>query len=148
MGAAVFAGAVVLVGFEWKPLAVLWGTGVGIAVFGVATWIGEVAAQVPRSRYVVELPGDVELDRPYRLRPLWLLVVLAICVGGTWLADRWDLGAAFVPGQLAGSAAAYFLGAALVARWEWVHGKRVITSERRHRDETEVFAQQRPPVGG
>jgi hypothetical protein len=33
-----------------------------------------------------------------------------------WLADRWEMGALFVPGQLAGAAAAYLAGAALIAR--------------------------------
>jgi hypothetical protein len=148
MGVTILAVAVVLVVFDWALSRVLWGTGVGIAVFGVATWFGEVAAQVPSSGQVPELPIDAEVDRPFRFRAPWLLAALAACLGAAWLEDQWGLGAALVPGQLAGSAAANFFGAALVARWERAHGMRVVSSARRDGEDTELFAQERPLISG
>jgi hypothetical protein len=148
MGATIFAVAVVLVGVDWKALAVLWGTGVGIAVFGVATWFREVAPQVPSSGEVPELPIDAEVDRPFRFRAAWLLAGMATCLGAVWLEDHWGLGAALIPGQLAGSAVANLFGAALVARWERRHGMRVVSSERRDGDDTDLFAQQPPLISG
>jgi hypothetical protein len=144
--AAVFGAAVVLVGFDWSPAKVLGGTVIGAAVFGVVAWITQVSPQVPGSRDVPELPPDAELERPYGFNARWLPVGLALIVGGAWVADRWDLGAMFIPGPLGGSAAANFIGAALVARWERVHGMRVVNSEQRDREDTELFAQQPPLI--
>jgi hypothetical protein len=146
--AAVFGAAVVLVGFESEPLSVLGGTAIGAAVFGVVAWITQVSPQVPGSRDVPELPPDAELERPYGFNPRRLPVALGLIVGAAWLEDRWGAGAAFIPGALVGSAAANLLGAALVARWERAHGLRVVNSEQRDREDTELFAQQPPLISG
>jgi hypothetical protein len=51
-----------------------------------------------------------------------LLLLLPVLVGLAWLADRWELGAFFIPGQYAGYAVADLVGVVLVGRWENRHG--------------------------
>lgn len=53
----------------------------------------------------------------------WAPVILALAYG----ADAFGLGAFFVPGQVAGFAAASAAEAALAARWQRRHGRRLLT---------------------
>ena len=62
-----------------------------------------------------------------------------VILGLAWLADRWNLGAFFVPGQILGCATAQLLGAALVARWERTHSSRVMVSAR-PRESDDLYA--------
>ena len=55
-----------------------------------------------------------------------VLLLVPFVVGFAWLADWWDLGGLFVPGQMAGTAAMQLAGAELVRRWERAHGQQVV----------------------
>ena len=57
-----------------------------------------------------------------------MILVVPLCAGLAWLADRWDLGAVFVPGQFLGVAAANVVGVVLVGHWERRHGRRAVAA--------------------
>ena len=60
--------------------------------------------------------------------------------GLAWLADRWDMGALFVPGQFVGYACASTLGALVVARWERRAGRRVLYDSSFEDDRPDLYA--------
>jgi hypothetical protein len=66
-------------------------------------------------------------------------------VGLAWVADRFDLGAVFVPGQMAGYAVAYLVGFVLVRRWQRAHATQVLIGW--GSGGPELYAAERPSNG-
>ena len=124
LAAALLGVAIVLGVFDWPVCEVVFGSLIGSVVFGAAAWWGRCATRC-RGRQRC-LPAGAAVTRRVRPKARLVLLVVPLVVGFAWLADRWDLGAFFVPGQLAGTAAAYLAGAALVRRWERAHGRQVV----------------------
>jgi hypothetical protein len=126
--AAVGSAVVVVVVFHWTMLHVLAGTTVGVAVWGGIGFFTEVRHEIPRAASLPAAPADAQVEPAFRFHAS-VLLVLPLIFGLAWLADRWDLGAMFVPGQLAGMAAVNLLGAALVGRWQRAHRSRVLSRQ-------------------
>jgi hypothetical protein len=120
---AVGLGALVLAVFDWQLREVLYGTALGVLVWGAFAGF-EVRKEVPSSESLPLAPAGAKLERSFSLRRV--VLVLPLFVALAWFADRVDLGAVFVPGQLAGSAVAKLVGAFLVRRWERAHRTRVL----------------------
>lgn len=125
---ALIAAAVVLGVFAWDPSAVAAGTGAGVVIWGALEYFTAIRPRLPTGA-LATAPADAAWERStagglMRLAPRLLLVV-PLCLGLAWLADRTDLGSVFVPGQFAGYAAASLLGAWQVRRWEHEHRIRV-----------------------
>jgi hypothetical protein len=124
---AVFAGALVLAWLDWSVREVVLGTATGAFLWGSFYFFIEVRQCVPEGSALLSAPADAVFDERDWLRSaraaLW---VLPLCVGLAWLADRWDLGGVFVPGQFAGVVAAKLAGVILVSRWEREHGDCVL----------------------
>jgi hypothetical protein len=133
--------AVVVVGFDWGLDDMVGGTLVGIAVFGAVKYGTETRHAVPHGS-LLEAPPGIE-PRPAAVTAsgaLILVMALALCVPLAWLADRWDLGAVFIPGQMAGYAAADLLSAALIGRWERTNGRRVLVDPDEYGSEVRPYA--------
>ena len=135
---AIGSGVVVVDVFHWQTLDVLAGAALGAIVWGGLGFFTVVRHEIPRAASLPAAPFDAEVEPAFQFRA-GLLLALPLTFGLAWLADRWDLGAMLVPGQLAGVAAVNLLGAALVARWQRTHGSRVLA---RHSgaDEPELYA--------
>lgn len=129
---AVVSGAVAIAGLDWRAADVAIGASVGAPFWGIAYSLG-IRELVPRDR-LLAAPQHADVDLDDRLdawprtllRTLW---VLPLCAAATWLADRWDLGAVFAPGQFVGIAAAYLVAVRLVRRWEREHRQRAVFRE-------------------
>jgi hypothetical protein len=62
----------------------------------------------------------------FRVKPGSAVLAFALCLPLAWLADRWDAGAVFIPGQFCGYAAAELVALVQIRRWEKAHGRRVL----------------------
>jgi len=119
---------VVIVAFDWNARSMVLGTAIGIVVWGAVKFFPEVLWQVPRGS-LPEPPEGASVTAArsgLASRAGRTVLAIAICIALAWLADRWDLGAFFAPGQFAGYMCAYALGALLNARWERERGQRVL----------------------
>jgi hypothetical protein len=134
---AVGLGALMVVVFNWEGLDVLYGTALGVLMWGGGSWFVEVRQEVPSTETLPLSPAGAKIDRPLSLPRVVLM--LPVFVGLAWFADRFDLGAVFVPGQLAGLAVAKLVGAVLVRRWERAHGTQVFL-RRGDSGEPELYA--------
>jgi hypothetical protein len=121
---AVVSSAMVLVVFDWSVAEAAGGAAIGAAIWG-AFYFFDIRGRVPRGTLREPPPGAIVTRPASRHVRRWLAAV-PLCLGLAWLADRWGLGAVFVPGQFFGIAAANVTGAALVARWERAHGARAL----------------------
>jgi len=121
-------GVVVVVAFDWNVRSMVLGTAIGIVVWGAVKFFPEALWQVPRGALPVPPEGArVAVARGgLASRAGRSAVAIAICAALAWLAERWDIGAFFAPGQFAGYMCAYALGALLIARWERERGQRVL----------------------
>jgi hypothetical protein len=115
---------IVIAFFDWPVADVALGSLIGTAVWGPAKYLWDTRRWVPH--------GEI-MDAPAGVEPAWtrvelrsILLVPALCVPLAWLADYWDLGAVFVPGQLYGYAAAWLFAYVAMRRWERAHGRRVL----------------------
>lgn len=114
--------------FGWNPATVAVGAAVGIIVWGAGSYRWNVQWRLPHGPLHSAAP-DATWEPP--MTGLWVrrlvrfVLAAPIIVGLAWLADRLKLGGFFVPGQLAGYAAAYLFGAWHVRRWEQRHHSRV-----------------------
>jgi hypothetical protein len=126
--AALMAGVVIGV-FGWRVGSVLIWTLVGAGVWGSFDYLWDVKRRLPTGR-LPDAPESVVVqslsDSGLLRRAGHVLMWVAACIGLAWLADRWDMGALFVPGQVVGYACASALGALMVARWEREEGRRVV----------------------
>lgn len=125
---AAVATAAALAVFDWTLTAVLTGSAVGAAVWGAQEYATETRHRVPRGELVhTALP--VAAAHARRLRDLpGVLLAAALVAGAAWLADRWALGAVFIPGQLFGYACADLVGLMHVLRWEQTNGTAVVVT--------------------
>lgn len=80
-----------------------------------------------------EVPSEELLPAPagaevMRRRPwTWkTLLLFPFCAAAAWLADWFDLGGAFIPGQFLGTALANLAGAVMVGRWQREHTGEVL----------------------
>jgi hypothetical protein len=135
---AVWAGALVVVVFDWPVPETLGGTAAGTMLWGCFYFFVDTRHQVPDADAFGDPPANAAIERRGVL-DAWMLVAIPGCAGLAWLADRWEIGAAFVPGQLGGIAAASLAGAVLSRRWEREHDGLVLLS-RGESDDTEFFA--------
>jgi hypothetical protein len=127
--AAAASTAIVVVVFGWEPAAMVVPGLVGTVVWGLAEYYLEVARQIPTRELPPVPPLATERQSGSHVslhRAGTLAFAVIACFFVAWLADQWDLGAAFVPGQFAGYAAARALGALRVRRWEHSHRVRVL----------------------
>lgn len=119
LGAAATAVAIVL--FGWEPREMILGAVVGTVIWAATMYGMEVRRLVP-SGPLRPLPDDVDPNaegEPSRWRGLPMLAfVIAAALLLAWLADSLDVGAALLPGQLAGYALAELIGVFLIRRWE------------------------------
>jgi hypothetical protein len=135
---AAWAGALVLIVFDWPVPEMLRGTAVGSLVWGCFYFFLDVRHQVPGDDAFGAPPANALIKRP-RVLNAWLVVAIVACAGLAWLADRWELSAAMVPGQFAGLAAASLTGAVLSKRWERAHDGLVLLSTA-ERDHAQLYA--------
>ncbi|HYI80334.1 MAG TPA: hypothetical protein VEW67_05705 [Thermoleophilaceae bacterium] len=121
-------GVAVVVAFDWNVRSMAVGTAIGTVVWGAVKFFPEVLPQVPRGP--LPAPPEGASLAVARNGLAWRagrsVMAIALCVALAWLADRWDVGAFFAPGQFAGYMCAYALGALLIARWERKRGQRVL----------------------
>ena len=122
--------------FGWSVSQLFPGALLGAAVFGAVQFFTAVRQQVPDGTRLRSAPSGTTIDRDHG-RPLRIVLLLPVLVALAWLVDRWDLGAAFVPGQYVGYALADLAGAVLVSRWQHRHGGTVLV--RWNRDEPELY---------
>jgi hypothetical protein len=115
--------AFVLVMFDWRAWDVVYGTATGIVLWGLFYGLLDVSDKIPSSESLPLAPADVTIDRAWNPRRL---LVFPLFFALAWLADRVDLGATFVPGQLAGAAVADLVGLVLVRRWQRDHETQVL----------------------
>jgi len=115
---------IVIAFFDWSVAEVVRGSLIGIALWAPVKYLVDSRHWVPQ--------GDI-MDAPTHVEPSWsgvefrsILLVAALCFPLAWLADHWDLGAVFVPGQLLGYAAAELFAYVRTRRWERAHGRRVL----------------------
>jgi hypothetical protein len=119
------SGSAALALLDWSVADLVIGATIGVVLWGVVYFLA-IRHLVPRGT-LAAAPPEAALDDERDAWPMLLLtmlVVVPLCIGATWLADTWDLGAVFAPGQFFGSAAAYLVGVVLAARWERAHRKR------------------------
>ena len=135
---AAWSAAVVIVAFDWSWAEVLGGGALGVLVWGALSFLTEIRQELPRTDALVAAPSGAKVERRI-WPPAILLLLFPICVALAWLADRWDLGGVFVPGQFAGTAVANLVGAVLVARWERTHGAQVL-QRRDESGDVELYA--------
>jgi hypothetical protein len=113
--------------FGWNPGKTVAGAALGTGLWGLGTYLTSTANLVPRGELQeapagIEIePGGVDLSSRF-----WLIALAAVCLPLAWVADRVHVGAAFVPGQLYGWAAASLIGLIRIRRWERAHGRRVV----------------------
>jgi hypothetical protein len=138
-----FSGAAAILLFDWSVRDLVVGAGIGALLWG-SVWFLGIRHLVPRGTLLVA-PADAIFheergDGPRLLaRALW---IVPLCAAGLWLADKWEWGLVFFPGQFFGVAAAYGLALILAVRWERVHGVRALFRD--NDGETEVFATNPP----
>jgi hypothetical protein len=128
---AVISGTAVVAVFEWDVKDMALGLPLGVAVWGGVKFLAETREHLPRGA-LPEAPAAHVAAPPrpgFARRTIWFLASIPFLVVLAWLADAWSLGAVFVPGQLAGYAAAYAFGFYLVARWERRHRQVVLHAE-------------------
>jgi hypothetical protein len=134
---------VVIGAFGWRVGAVLIWTPVGAAVWGSCDYLWDVKRHLPTGR-LPDAPESVVVQSPSDSGSLrragHVLMWVAACIGLAWLADRWDMGALFVPGQFVGYACASALGALVVARWERRAGRRVLYDSSSMEDHPDLYA--------
>ena len=121
---AVIMSALMVAFFGWSVSQLFPGALLGAAVFGAVQFFTAVRQQVPDGTRLRSAPSGTTIDRDHG-RPLRIVLLLPVLVALAWLVDRWDLGAAFVPGQYVGYALADLAGAVLVeplAAPPWRHG--------------------------
>jgi hypothetical protein len=135
------SGAVAVLILDWSAVDVVLGAGIGVLLWGFVWFLGTRelvpcgALLAAPADAVVDLYGTLDTWPRTLLRTLW---VVPLSAGAAWLADHWDLGALFVPGQFFGIAAAYLVSAWLVARWERAHRERAVFRE--HHADAELYA--------
>ena len=115
--------AIVLVVYDWQPGDVLLGALVGAVVWG-GVYLWQSRDSVPQGN-IMEAPSGLEATSP-RVELGMVVFALLICVPLAWLADHWEAGAVFVPGQFCGIAAAELVALVQIRRWEAEHGRRVL----------------------
>jgi len=126
---AAFLTLVVLFVFDWPLVEVLGGGAAGAVIWGGLIYLIEVSDEVPDAETLPLAPRDAEIQR--QVRPSWrVLVLIPVGLGLAWLADHWDFGGFFVPGQFAGYAAANVAGVFAVAGWERRTGGEVLSDGR------------------
>jgi hypothetical protein len=121
--------AIVVVVFGWDPGAMVLPALVGAVVWGAVKYYVDVERQIPARDLPPVPPFATERQSGSPVswrRAAWIAFAVVACFFLAWLADQWDLGAFFVPGQFAGYAAARALGVVQVRRWERSHGVRVL----------------------
>jgi len=135
-------GVVMVAAFDWNARSMVLGTATGIVVWGAVKFFPEVVWQVPRGSLPLPPEGArvAVTQSGLASRAGRTLMTIAICVALAWLADRWDLGAFFAPGQFVGYMCAYALGALLIARWERERGQRVLLDLDDGGDEYTLYA--------
>ena len=113
--------------FGWDVGHTVVGAGFGTCVWGTVYYLRDTAKFVPRGR-VMDAPPGVEVDRRTRdLSSRFELIGLAtLCIPVAWLADRFSVGAVFMPGVLFGNAAASLIALGAVNRWERAHRRRIL----------------------
>jgi hypothetical protein len=113
--------------FGWELGHTVTGALVGTGVWGTVYYLRDMANLVPRGD-VQEAPRDVAVERTGA--PLathfWLVGLATLCLPLAWLVDRFDVGAAFMPGVPFGSAVASLIALASISRWERTHGRRLL----------------------
>jgi hypothetical protein len=120
---AVGLGALMLVAFDWRGWDIFYGTAIGIVVWGAFYGLMDISDRIPSTESLTLAPADATTERVWGPR---LLLLLPLSVAVAWYADRFDLGAVFVPGQWAGSAVARLAGLVLVRRWQQEHETEVL----------------------
>lgn len=119
----------VLLLFDSSVASVALGTAAGVVFWGTFEFVWGVGPMLPGKR-LADAPLNAVVEPPpsalSRAALLRLLVVAPLLLGLVWFADRSELGAIFVPGQLAGYGAARLAGALVVWRWQKRHDARVL----------------------
>jgi hypothetical protein len=136
-GLGIAMSAFVVVAFDWSLPQMIPGALIGAAVWGAMKFFTDVRERMPKGTRLPVAPPETSVERD-RWRPLRVVLFVPMFAGLAWLADRWDLGPAFVPGQYLGYALADFTGAVLVSRWQSHHGGTVLL--RWNRDEPELYS--------
>jgi hypothetical protein len=113
--------------FDWDPVDMAPGAVLGTCLWGTVHYLRDDAKLVPRGA-VLEAPRDIVVERPEidLSAGLSLVGVAALCIPLAWLLDRFDVGAAFVPGLPFGYAAAALVAVVRIRRWERANGRRVL----------------------
>jgi len=119
----------VLVLFDWNARDLVLTAPIGMVLWGAVYFFADTRRYVPTGP-LPEPPPRRPSWRPGRVRSwIWLGASIPLSVGLAWLADAWDLGTVFVPGQWLGAAVAQGVALALVWRWEHRHRRRVVFLE-------------------
>jgi hypothetical protein len=122
MAAAVTA--IVIAVFDWQPADVLRGTLLGTLVWGIAWYLLQSRHSVPHGS-IMEAPADASATS-FSLGAGSAVLAVVLSLPLAWLADHWELGAVFVPGQFCGYAAAELAALVQIRRWENKHHRRVL----------------------
>ncbi len=132
-------GALVIFVFGWDPVDVAIETAIGIAVWGGFKFSLEVRHEIPRGP-LPPPPAAAEMGADRNGFVSRMALAIVFCAGLAWLADRFDIGAVFAPGQFAGYTCAYAIGGLLVARWERSTGQRVLSEVSDETGENSFYA--------
>jgi hypothetical protein len=135
------AGAAVGV-FHRDPGRMVIGTGIGALCWGALCYLTGLRCRVP-SGPLLTAPADARWERSRARRRMvhtlcWVALTAPGCIGLAWLADWLDLSSAVIPGQFAGFAAASFVAAWRVHRWEEKHRSSI--AHRLHEGKDELLA--------
>jgi hypothetical protein len=125
VGTLLVAAEILLFGWDLGKTAV--GAALGTVLWGIGTYLTSTASLVPRSD-LQEAPAGIEIEAGgvYLSSRFRLIALAALCIPLAWVADRVHVGAAFVPGQQYGWAAASIVALVRISRWERAHGRRVV----------------------
>jgi len=112
--------------FDWSVRETIGGALLGICVWG-AVYLWQQSDLMPRG-VLQEAPAGIEVEPggiDFSSRGRLILVATGL-LPLAWLADRFDLGGVFIPGQSWGQAAAALVGLVRIRRWERTNGRRVV----------------------